>query len=452
MLPVPGNVTQTTTHGADYTARVATPGLRSAMDERRSAAAGQGSASAQRIYQAEMAGDAIKAEQEAKNLTMEKNRLLQQEEIRMAQADEREANRRQLAAEQALKKKEEGLRAMDNQTFWGDQKTWQKVLYGISLALGGYGAAFSKGQNGAAMVLGNALTQWGDRHDKRLKMLYDDVVSGRAKVGTVGQDYLAEQMKLKPLRMAAAAGRIGDIAEREAQALQAAGNKDAAARAFKLVSDMRAEEAKNRMEAARLEEQSQQFLAPNVAKQGDVTIKQNTGSGMAEGTVLDRQGKPVGVAPAKAEGPKSREAQAQLKPIEKGLDAIDALVKDSTIWDRVAGGFTDRNKKIEGLLAPLIPMISQLTGSGTPQEGEAKRMLNTIRTSITQGKEVTRENIANLKSTLQSAYDAKVQSLVPGYKPPTQTNLSPKDQEAVDWARANPNDPRSAAILKANGF
>lgn len=30
-------------------------------------------------------------------------------------------------------------------------------------------------------------------------------------------------------------------------------------------------------------------------------------------------------------------------------------------------------------------------------------------------------------------------------------NSHPQDQQAMDWAKANPNDPRSAAILKANG-
>ncbi len=43
-----------------------------------------------------------------------------------------------------------------------------------------------------------------------------------------------------------------------------------------------------------------------------------------------------------------------------------------------------------------------------------------------------------------------------GYKPVSEINMSPRatkqDSEAVSWAKKNPNDPRSAAILKANGF
>jgi hypothetical protein len=35
---------------------------------------------------------------------------------------------------------------------------------------------------------------------------------------------------------------------------------------------------------------------------------------------------------------------------------------------------------------------------------------------------------------------------------PTQSTVSPQDQEAIDWAKANPNDPRAIKILQLHGI
>lgn len=421
-----------------------------AAEERRSAAAAQGSASAQRIGAAEMGAEAIRAKQEADALAAEKNRLLDVEKVRNAQAAEAEANRLQIETKKSLDVKDQQLKAMDNQTFWGDQKTWQKVLWGISMALGSFGAALSGGQNGAFSILGNTLNQWSQRRQQRMKTLQDEIATGRSKLGTVGLEYLKREQELEPLRMAAARGRIGDIAEREAKALQAAGDKDAAARAFKLVADIRAEEAKLRTDAAREEEKAQQFLAPTATSSKTTgAIVQNAGAGVPEGAVMDRQtGKPIGVAPSKVEGAKSREMLGQLRPIEKGLDGIEAIASTTGLKERVFGSWAEKNQKIAGLLTPLLPQISQFTGSGTPQDKEAQRLLDVVTSSIRQGKEVTLENIRQLRAGLQGAYDAKAQSLVPGYKPPSDQGKAAEYKQLIEKASAAGDKATVDALTK----
>lgn len=423
LLPVPGPIAQTSSSRSESrSGKVTTPGLGRAMEERRSAGRERLSADAQILGAAEATAEGIRLRREGekleaqKNLTLQKIQTKEANDILRGQAVVEQNARRQIAAD------EEEYRRQDKATFWGDQETWRKVLWGVSLALGGYGAALSRSNNVALERLFKTIDDWSARKDSKLKTLHQEIRSGRSKLGTVGIDWVERQMRLKPLRDAAALGQVADVMEAQAQKFAAAGDKEAEGRALRLVADARAEQAKKREEAALKEEQTQLALAPTVTATGrESNMEQTPTSGRGQGVpVVDRQtGKPVG-ATNQPQGNELNKAYSQLKPLETGLGKIEALVKESTFWDRVAGGFTDRQQKIEGLLNPLIPMISQATGSGTPQEGEAKRLLNTIRTRLTQGKEVTLENINNLRQMLRQAYDSRVQAAVPGYQPSAQ--------------------------------
>lgn len=263
MLPVPGPVAQESSSVSSGTSgKVATPGLTAAMEGRRGAAAEQREAGAQRISAGETEAKAMALRQEASNLELEKKNLVDREMTRQAAAAQQEANKRQLVAESELTRKEGELKKLDDASFFGGLETWQKLVYGISLALGGFGAALSKGENVALNRLNKTMDDWSSERRERMAKLREDITSGRSKLGTVGLEYLAKEQSLEKVREAQARSRVGDLAEREYKAAVAAGNKEAAARGEKLVADLRAQEAKLRMEAAAEEEKAQQFLAP----------------------------------------------------------------------------------------------------------------------------------------------------------------------------------------------
>jgi hypothetical protein len=387
LLPIPGPIAQTSTSTSTGSSqRVATPGLAAASEQRRAAVANQGSASAQRIGAAESEGKALQLRQEAENLKLEKQNLIDREMARQAKAADQEANRLQLGAERSLVQKEAKLKSMDTETFWGGQETWRKVLWGISLALGGYGAALSKGGNPALERLNKTMDDWSAQRQQKLKTLQDDITSGRAKVGTVGLEYLKREQELEPLRRKQAMSRAGDHAEREYQALVKAGNTEAAARAQKLVADIRAEEAKLAVAAAAEEEKAQQFLAPTATKETKTgSIKQGAAAGGGKFPIFDLEGKQVGAtdqqalandAAAKRAGTlDSRRLGAELSAHVKkyGMEVLpggakperDALVRDLiSALVKARSGTAASDKEREALQTTVMPgLINQALSS-----------------------------------------------------------------------------------------
>ena len=54
---------------------------------------------------------------------------------------------------------------------------------------------------------------------------------------------------------------------------------------------------------------------------------------------------------------------------------------------------------------------------------------------------------------LESATGGRVKATPPpNIKPPEKSKLSPVDQQALDWANANPTDPRAAKIKQKLGI
>src|SRR6185295_11878271 len=102
-----------------------------------------------------------------------------------------------------------------------------------------------------------------------------------------------------------------------------------------------------------------------------------------------------------------------------GLVKIRGLLDGMGGWDRapLVGSMTSGQQKLKGQLNKLMGPISQILGSGTPQEGEARRMLDAITVSPTQDKEVALSNLEDLRQYVIDQYEQKLGSVVPGYQP-----------------------------------
>lgn len=429
MLPIPGNVSQTSVTSGGTSGRVMTPALREAGQEREAAGWSRMGADKAALGAAEAEAKGVTLRAEASNLKLQnevQDRKIKSdidsETLRGVQAVKAEGQRVVGQKEQQYK---------DEQTkgsFWGEQKTWQKVLWGISLALGAYGSALSRKENTPLQMLSKTIDDWDAKRTNRLSTLANELKDARGYSSQLQKDYVDQELKFRDAKISAAWGQVGDRFEQETLKLTEAGNQEAAARGQKLVADARAKQAEHRERAALQAEQQATAMAPTYTGPRETKIIQQAGGAVSENAVLDRvTGQPIGNAPSKAEGAKSREALAQLKPIEQALTDIKALVDQTGLKDRipVAGQYTDVQKNIQGLLNPIIPLISQITGSGTPQEGEARRLLATITVDASQGKEVAAKNIDKLQSLLQGAYDSKAKTLVPGYAGPQDAAKTP---------------------------
>lgn len=273
LLPIPGEVSQTS-----YAGRVSTPGLMGAAKQRRNADAGMDAAQTQAVAAADTGAEAIRLKQEADNVTARKNLALENIAAKEAEDTFIRAKQAESAAANRIAQQEEQYRQMDNQTFFGESKTWQKLLWGVSLALGGYGSALSRGQNTPLLLLTKTIDDWSDRQARRMEALSKDISAGKTALGSVAQEYALKEQQLLPLRKAAAYGKVGDLTDKEVEAQAAAGNKDAAARGMKLSAEARAKQAEERQKAAKAEEQAQQFLAPTSG-----SIRQGPGQKITEG-------------------------------------------------------------------------------------------------------------------------------------------------------------------------
>lgn len=135
-------------------------------------------------------------------------------------------------------------------------------------------------------------------------------------------------------------------------------------------------------------------------------------------SVPNLDGSPAGLAPTKEEAVKARGELATLGPIVETLKRVKDRVGGAGLLDRVpiAGKYTDRQQLISGDLNTLEAPISQLLGSGTPQEKEALRRLKTLSVSVGQGSKVSKENIDSLIDYVQQSYVSRAKSLVPSAK------------------------------------
>jgi hypothetical protein len=133
-----------------------------------------------------------------------------------------------------------------------------------------------------------------------------------------------------------------------------------------------------------------------------------------------------------------------------GSQAADAEAKLNTLKSQVGFGVLQdlrNNSKTGGAL-------------GAVSDAEGKRLeANLASLEKAQSLEQMKESLGKIlqyandaKDRVRAAYNLKHgETAPPSSRAPASPTLSPEDQAAMDWAKANPNDPRATAIMQLHG-
>jgi len=120
------------------------------------------------------------------------------------------------------------------------------------------------------------------------------------------------------------------------------------------------------------------------------------------------------------------------------------------------GNLSEADKAPFGGSAALTQRIAQVAQRATTGAltADNRQFVKSLALVMSKSAKVRRSNMAKqYAKTYSKANKGKIEEadILDMLDEGTQ-QLSPEDQEAVDWARQNPNDPRSAQILKLHGI
>lgn len=97
-----------------------------------------------------------------------------------------------------------------------------------------------------------------------------------------------------------------------------------------------------------------------------------------------------------------------------------------------------------------IPMVAQLKGMGALSDAEGKKLTQAVGAlDPKMGEQAFRDSIARIKTDMDAAY-VRVAGK-PRADASTKPPASPQDAQALQWANANPKDPRAAQIKQRLG-
>lgn len=95
-----------------------------------------------------------------------------------------------------------------------------------------------------------------------------------------------------------------------------------------------------------------------------------------------------------------------------------------------------------------LPMVAQLKGMGALSDAEGKKLTAAVGAlDPKMGEQAFRDSVDRIKSDMEDA-----RARVSGQPRTPKPKFSAQDQQAADWANANPNDPRAAQIKKRLGL
>lgn len=164
---------------------------------------------------------------------------------------------------------------------------------------------------------------------------------------------------------------------------------------------------------------------------------------------------------ARAEGGASKLATPNATAIKRADDAGMAL---KAIEDMSKALFQDNENTFSLIGENPFTIAStrfeeafgRLQSGGAITADEEKRFAR-LRPKATDSRKIQEQKLADMREQLQSIY---LNTGVPQYNaskgqpaaPAATQQLAPVQQQALDWARANPNDPRSQQILQKLGI
>lgn len=346
--------------------------------------------------------------------------------------------------------------------FWADKSTGDKVLGILAVVLGGLGAALKGSDRNVGL---DALNQVIERDYRRqidgINKMRDEVEFSRGKaIDMTGRK---------------------EAALRNADAWRTAAYQTLADKGLTLLAQMGVPKAEREAHAAILGlrekaiEADREYL--NKERQRVTTqvtrnvVEQDPGFGQAAvGKMTDAQGQAEATVRTMAEAyktivtskPLSDEA---LKSIgEKGI--IEKAVEGRPILNAIGR----RTGLITQPLADLKPeqqrtalawqsahesILRSLTGAGAT-ESEANRTAARIVPQPGDSAETVKFKTEQYRKFIEAQavrmHPSRVEGAVGGMRASAQTQPSSRDAEAIQWARAHPNDPRSKKILQRNGL
>jgi len=110
-------------------------------------------------------------------------------------------------------------------------------------------------------------------------------------------------------------------------------------------------------------------------------------------------------------------------------------------------------KDMEGLKSSVFSSaIQNMRGMGSLSDAEGKKIMNLYGSlDPSLSKEAFDRTLDTIVKSMNQARDRANKQYAPIQAPKPQASSTNIHSEAIDWAKANPNDPRSKAILQANG-
>jgi len=109
--------------------------------------------------------------------------------------------------------------------------------------------------------------------------------------------------------------------------------------------------------------------------------------------------------------------------------------------------------QMEGLKSSVFSAaIQNMKGMGSLSDAEGRK-IQTLYGSLnpSMSKESFDATLDNIVKTMNQARDRANKQYAPLQAPKPQANATDIHAQAIEWARANPNDPKSKIILEANG-
>lgn len=329
---------------------------------------------------------------------------------------------------------------VDPHRYWGSLSTGQKISTNIGLILGGIGAGMTHGENLAYKMLQANIdrdidAQKSDLGKKETLLSYNlkqygNVQDAIARTRIDMQDQVANQMKAAelfatdPLVKARAAKASADInadlaAKSAAFAQQRTENKLAH---IAQNDPMAAEEAISRME----------MINPKRAE--ELRKRLVPGAGLAN----------------------TEKDAGELKELGSTIQSAKQGINELLEINKIPGKSLDPKvrARAQTISASLVGLLRvPITGPGAMNEGERK-MLEEIATNPTKMFSLDSSNkirLEQLSKTLDGKFKATATSR--GVKMADPIKKLPSHQRKMaEWARQNPNDPRSPILLKKLGL
>jgi hypothetical protein len=331
---------------------------------------------------------------------------------------------------------------IDPEKFWNEKSAVGKAAAIVGLIVGGMGAGMQGGKENAALAILN-------------KQIENDINAQKANLGK--QENLLSALQKEY-------GNLND-AENMARVMQ----QDFMASQLKLA----AAKAKDPMAQARLLQASGELIqksAPMVAKMAArQTLNELQKSGM--GNDPTKAGQMI-AAMREIDPEMAKSMQQRFIPglgiasTDKGAERLrEVKVATDNVRDgvnqllEIAGKpgkalSLDERAKAQTIATMLVGSLNKtITGGGPMSEGERK-LVESIVADPTRLFTLDSSNRTRLKTLIKRTQDGlNNEARVHGITPPApEANLPPEQRKFVEWARQNPQDPRSKMVLEKLGI